>query len=151
MWISLSSLKFFLLMEDWSFVFFHWELTECERIYISLLGADLEKEMATHSWILAWRIPWTEEPSGLQCMGLQRVGHDWETSLSLFSFLGAEVGGPLWTAKAGRALGLCGYIVPVKNTRMWFGSTPGSMYFRTPLPVENLRQNRVKQFPSVPQ
>ena len=39
----------------------------------------LEKGMATHSSILAWRIPWTEEPGGLQSMGLQRVGHDWET------------------------------------------------------------------------
>ena len=36
----------------------------------------LEKEMTTYSSILAWRIPWTEEPSGLQSMGLQRVGHD---------------------------------------------------------------------------
>ena len=36
----------------------------------------LEKEMATHSSILAWRIPWTEEPGGLQSTGLQRVGHD---------------------------------------------------------------------------
>ena len=36
----------------------------------------LEKEMATHSSILAWRIPWTEEPDGLQSTGLQRVGHD---------------------------------------------------------------------------
>ena len=36
----------------------------------------LEKEMATHSCILAWKIPWTEEPGGLQSMGLQRVGHD---------------------------------------------------------------------------
>ena len=36
----------------------------------------LEKEMATHSSILAWRIPWTEEPGGLQSMGLQRVGHN---------------------------------------------------------------------------
>ena len=36
----------------------------------------LEKEMATHSSILAWRIPWTEEPGRLQSMGLQRVGHD---------------------------------------------------------------------------
>ena len=35
----------------------------------------LEKEMATHSSILAWRIPWTEEPGGLQSMGSQRVGH----------------------------------------------------------------------------
>ena len=36
----------------------------------------LEKGMATHSSILAWRIPWTEEPGGLQSMGLQRVGYD---------------------------------------------------------------------------
>ena len=36
----------------------------------------LEKELATHSSILAWEIPWTEEPDGLQSMGLQRVGHD---------------------------------------------------------------------------
>ena len=37
----------------------------------------LEEEMATHSSILAWRIPWTEEPGGLQSTGSQRVGHDW--------------------------------------------------------------------------
>ena len=36
----------------------------------------LEEEMATHSSILAWKIPWTEEPGRLQSMGLQRVGHD---------------------------------------------------------------------------
>ena len=43
----------------------------------SLGGEDLlEKEMATHSSILAWRIPWMEEPGRLQSMGLQRVGHD---------------------------------------------------------------------------
>ena len=36
----------------------------------------LEKEMATHSSILAWEIPWTEEPGGLQSMGLKRVGRD---------------------------------------------------------------------------
>ena len=42
----------------------------------------LEKEMATHSSILAWRIPWMEEPGGLQSTGSQRVRHDWVTSLS---------------------------------------------------------------------
>ena len=36
----------------------------------------LEKGMATHSSVLAWRIPWTEKPGGLQSMGSQRVGHD---------------------------------------------------------------------------
>ena len=39
----------------------------------------LEKEMAIHSSILAWEIPWTEEPGGLQSMGSQRVRHDWAT------------------------------------------------------------------------
>ena len=41
----------------------------------------LEKEMATHSSTLAWKIPWTEEPGRLKSMGSQRVGHDWATSL----------------------------------------------------------------------
>ena len=45
----------------------------------------LAKEMATHSSILAWRIPWTEEPGGLKSKGLQRVRHNWTTSVS-FSF-----------------------------------------------------------------
>ena len=44
----------------------------------------LEKEMASHSIILPWRIPWTEEPKGLQFMGLQRVGHDWVTNTFIF-------------------------------------------------------------------
>ena len=44
----------------------------------SLGGEDpLQKGMATHSRILAWRIPWTEEPGGLQSTGLRRAGHDW--------------------------------------------------------------------------
>ena len=41
----------------------------------------LEKEMVTHCSVLAWKIPWTEEPGRLQSMGLQRFGHDWTTSL----------------------------------------------------------------------
>ena len=45
----------------------------------------LEKEMATHSSTLAWRIPWREEPGGLQSTGSQRVGHDCVTSLHLSS------------------------------------------------------------------
>ena len=43
--------------------------------------------MAPHSSTLAWKIPWTEEPGRLQSMGSLRVGHDWVTSLSLFSFM----------------------------------------------------------------
>ena len=46
-------------------------------MWVRSLGREdsLKEEMATHSSILAWRIPWTEEPDGLQSIGLQRVGH----------------------------------------------------------------------------
>ena len=53
-------------------------LTEC---------GPLEKGMANHFSILAWKIPWTEEPGRLQSMGSLRVGHNWATSLSLFTFM----------------------------------------------------------------
>ena len=46
------------------------------NLLIGDLEDELEKEMATHSSILAWRIPWTEEPGRLQSTGSQRVGHD---------------------------------------------------------------------------
>ena len=47
----------------------------------------LEKAVAPHCSTLAWKIPWTEEPGRLQSMGSLRVGHDWVTSLSLFTFM----------------------------------------------------------------
>ena len=46
-----------------------------------------EQAMAAHSSTLAWKIPWTEEPGRLQSMESLRVGHDWATSLSLFTFM----------------------------------------------------------------
>ena len=49
--------------------------------------SPLEKEMAIHSSTLAWKIPWTEEPNRLQYMGLQRVGHDWVTSLAYYEWM----------------------------------------------------------------
>ena len=48
-----------------------------ERLHFDFHFHALEEEMATHSSVLAWRIPWTEEPGGLQSMGSHRVGHDW--------------------------------------------------------------------------
>ena len=53
-------------------------LPTMQETRVPSLGQEdpLEKEMATHSSTLAWKIPWTEEPCGLQSMGLQRVGHD---------------------------------------------------------------------------
>ena len=57
----------------------HLPMQRSQEMRVSSLGQEdlLEEEIATHSSILAWRIPWTEEPGGLQSMGLQRVGHDW--------------------------------------------------------------------------
>ena len=53
-------------------------LPPMQDTWVRSLGRDdpLEREMATYSSILAWRIPWTEEPGGLQSMGSQRVGHN---------------------------------------------------------------------------
>ena len=59
-------------------------MQEMYETRVRSLGQEdpLEEGMATHSSILAWRIPWTEEPGGLQSMGSQRVGHDWATELN---------------------------------------------------------------------
>ena len=53
-------------------------LPTVQETWVQSLGLEdlLEKGIATHSSILAWRIPWTEEPGGLQSVGSQRVGHD---------------------------------------------------------------------------
>ena len=53
-------------------------LPDVQETRVLSLGREdfLEKEMATHSNILAWKIPWMEEPGGLKSMGLQRVRHD---------------------------------------------------------------------------
>ena len=53
-------------------------LPTMRETWVQSLGQEdlLEKEMATHSSILAWKMPWTEEPGSLQSMGSQRVGHN---------------------------------------------------------------------------
>ena len=56
--------------------------SEMIKVYLNPLSPGLENEMATHSSILSWKIPWTEEPGGLQSMGSQRVRHDRATSLT---------------------------------------------------------------------
>ena len=58
-----------------------------QETWVRFLGQEdpLEKEMATHSITLAWKVPWTEEPGRLQSMGSQRVGHDRATSPQCFS------------------------------------------------------------------
>ena len=64
-------------------------LTTVQETRVQSLGQEdpLEKEMATHSGILAWRVPRTEEPGGLQSMVSQRVGHNSVIALSLFTFV----------------------------------------------------------------
>ena len=58
------------------------KLPTMQKTWVQSLDQEdpLEKEMATHSSILAWRISWTQEPGGLQSMGLQRVRHNLETN-----------------------------------------------------------------------
>ena len=69
----------------WWVSFSKGEGTFQEHIWIDLEFC-MEKAMAPHSNTLAWKIPWTEEPGGLQSVGSRRVGHNWATSLSLFTF-----------------------------------------------------------------
>ena len=54
---------------------------------LAIQGQNLEKAMAPHSSTLAWKISWMEEPGRLQSTGSLRIGHDWKTSLSLFTFM----------------------------------------------------------------
>ena len=91
--------------------------------------------MAPHSSTLAWKIPWTEEPGGLQSMGSLRVGHDWSNSLSLFTFMhwrwkwqptpvflpGESQGqGRLWAAV---------YVVTQSRTRLKWLSSSSLLYW----------------------
>ena len=78
-----------------SFVFYNFNSMQITYKYLFFLLSILwvsivclmDKAMASHSSTLAWKIPWTEESGGLQSMGSLRVGHDWETSLSLCTFM----------------------------------------------------------------
>ena len=66
-----------------------------QETWVQSLGWQdpLEKGMITHSSILAWRIPWTEKPGGLQSMWLQRLRHDWVTNTFTFLYtLGLHLG-----------------------------------------------------------
>ena len=84
--------------EDWLLYILTWpgpslvaqmvkNLPQVQEIWVQSLGWEdpLEKGMATHSSFLAWRIPWIEEPGGLQSMGAQRVRHGWATNTFTFT------------------------------------------------------------------
>ena len=73
-----------------------------QDMWIQPLGPaePLEEEMETHSSVLAWKIPWTEEPGRLQSMGSQRVRHDWVTEdAHMQIFTGCRGGGPVKTRR----------------------------------------------------
>ena len=54
-----------------------WNSSNCRNVYVKLTEKHVQKEMATHSSVLAWRIPGTGDPGGLPSMASHRVGHDW--------------------------------------------------------------------------
>ena len=76
--------------------------------------------MAPHSSTLAWKIPWTEDPGGLQSMGSLRVGHDWATSLSCN---GEGNGNPLQ----------CSYLQNPRDSGAWWAAVHGVTQSRTQL------------------
>ena len=83
-----------LLMWVWACDGLDSKASACQPVQVvQSLGREdtLEEEMATHSSILAWRIPWTKEPGELRSMGLQRVGHDWVTNTFTFVNIGVHV------------------------------------------------------------
>ena len=63
----------------------HKNLPEVQEMQVWILDKEdpLEEDMATHSSILAWGIPWTEKPGGLQSLGSQKVGQDWSNGLRM--------------------------------------------------------------------
>ena len=93
-----------------------------------------EKAMAPHSSTLAWKIPWTEEPGGLQSMGFLRVGHDWATSLSL-SWIGEGNGNPLQ----------CSCLENPRDGRAWWAAVYGVTQSRTRLKRLSSSSSRVSR------
>ena len=93
-WVAISSFRGSSQPRDQIHVFwigkqilYHWTTWEAQDNFNTRYTRYSEKAMAPHSSTLAWQIPWTEEPGRLQSTGLLGVGHDWVTSLSLFTFM----------------------------------------------------------------
>ena len=91
---------------------------------IRCLGVHRRNKLAPHSSTLAWKIPWTEEPGGLQSMGSLRVRHDWVTSLSLFTFMHWRgTGNPLQ----------CSFLENPRDRGAWWATIYGVAQSRTRL------------------
>ena len=91
--MHLSTVELQCVTAEWvsyTYMFFPLEVTVKYLVWYAVLYSRslfVIFYIVPHSSALAWKIPWTEEPGGLQSMGLLRVGHDWTTSLSLFTFM----------------------------------------------------------------
>ena len=98
----------------------------------------LEKEMATHSSILAWKIPWMEEHGRLQSMGWQRVRYNWATSLThtyIFRFIYSTIKNTMWKSKC--------YLLSC----VWLLSTPWTAAYHAPPSMGFSRQEYWSGFP----
>ena len=106
------------MVKNWAAMQETWLLQETQ---VRSLGQKdpLEKGMATHSSTLAWRIPWMEEPGGVQSMGLQRVGHNWATNT--FTFREPQTDFKFW-------------FLSVENVLCW-------NYFLTPFLILSKKEN----------
>ena len=106
---------------------------------------DLEKEMATHPSILAWRIPWTEEPGVLQSMWSQRAGHDWATQHTQHTHLVILIPSQLRKLPANRGYlrsrlwhGALHWFIPSPIALLLTGASPSGMYEEISLPSHSL-------------
>ena len=101
------------------------------------IAGSLEKAMAPHCSTLAWKVPWMEEPGGLQSMGSRRVRHDWETSHSLFNLcIGEGNGNPLQCS----CLENPRYGVAQSRSRVkWLSSIVGSLKTQDSMYINILR------------
>ena len=106
--------------------------------WLNLMDWGPEKAMAPHSNTLAWKISWTEEPGRLQAMGSQRVGQDWATSLSLFTFMHWRRNcqpTPVFLPGESQGRGsLVAAIYGVAQSRTWMKRLSGSKFFMAFLP-----------------
>ena len=99
----------------------------------------LEKWMATHSSILAWRIPWTGEPDRLQLMESQRAGHDWATMHTLICCISHNYRncfcGNQWAEDPKPRMRQQPWLIPwLQSTRTWAEDTPKPCCAQTPYP-----------------
>ena len=123
--------RFYFIFSDVSVQIICFSLFSFSRLYVLKVCLFLldcpfcwQKAMAPHSSTLAWKIPWMEEPGGLQSMGSWRIGYDWATSLSLFTFMHwRRNGNPLQ----------CSCLENPRDGGAWWAAVYGVAQSRTPL------------------